>query len=115
MLLMRDNSHIRQADITHLSWLQRSSGRSWTTYVATTVAGSRSQAGRAAVLCGAAEALRDAIGTPLPSSERAGYERMRSGVSAVLGAEGFAGACATGRALRLEEAIALALDARSSG
>jgi non-specific serine/threonine protein kinase len=74
------------------------------------LAAAQDQAGRAAVLCGAAEALRETISVPLQPSERARYERSRSSACAALGEVKFAAAWAVGRSLALEEAIALALE-----
>ncbi|MDP9375700.1 MAG: tetratricopeptide repeat protein, partial [Chloroflexota bacterium] len=69
---------------------------------------------RAARLFGAAEALREAIGTPLPPSERAGYERDVAAVRRLLGGDAFAAAWATGRSLPLENARAEALGGPAS-
>lgn len=65
---------------------------------------------RAARLLGAAEALRAAIGAPLPASGRADYDHTVAGVQAGLGDEGFADARVKGRAMELEEAIRYALE-----
>jgi DNA-binding CsgD family transcriptional regulator len=70
------------------------------------VACARSQPARAARLLGMAEALREAIGTPLPPAERERYDRGVAAVRASLGEEAFAAALATGRALPLAEAVA---------
>ncbi len=72
--------------------------------------GRRLGAERAARLHGAAEALREAIGAPLPLSERAGYERTVSDTRAALGEEAFAAAWGEGRAMTLEQAVAYALE-----
>ena len=64
---------------------------------------------RAARLFGAAEALREAIGTPLPPSERTGHERDVQSVRYCLGEEEFAAAWEVGRSLPLEEARTEAL------
>jgi predicted ATPase/class 3 adenylate cyclase/Tfp pilus assembly protein PilF len=74
------------------------------------VAAARKQALLAARLGGAAEALREALGSPLPPSELADQERAVQAMSAALGSEAFAAAWAQGRALPLEETIALALE-----
>lgn len=66
---------------------------------------------RAARLFGAAEALHELIGAPIPSSQRPHYERQVAVARAALGDEAFAAAWSAGRALPLEEAIAEALDA----
>ena len=65
---------------------------------------------RAARLWGAAEALRADIGTPLWPANRAGYDRAVAEARAQLGEEPFAAAWAAGRALRLEQVIAEALE-----
>jgi hypothetical protein len=64
---------------------------------------------RAARLLGAADALRAAIGAPLPPSERADYERTVAALRASLGDVGYEVAWAGGQALTLDEAFALAL------
>jgi tetratricopeptide (TPR) repeat protein len=76
----------------------------------TRVAGAQGQARQAALLGGAAEALREALGTPLPPDERAGHASAVQVARTALGEERFAAAWAEGRALPLEEAIALALE-----
>jgi hypothetical protein len=65
---------------------------------------------RAARLWGAAAALREAIGAPLPPSEREKYEREVGAARAALGEEAFASAWAEGEAMTLEQAIAYALE-----
>jgi tetratricopeptide (TPR) repeat protein len=74
------------------------------------VAVAQSQPKRAARLFGAAEGLRQAMGTPLPPAERAEHDRSVAAVRTALGAEPFAAAWAEGRALSLEEACAYALE-----
>jgi tetratricopeptide (TPR) repeat protein len=64
---------------------------------------------RAARLFGAAEVLREAIGAPLYAHDRAIRDRALASVRAALGEEAFATARMEGRAMPLEEAIALAL------
>jgi tetratricopeptide (TPR) repeat protein len=61
---------------------------------------------RGARLCGAAVALRDVIGAPLPPLDRAAYDRMVDAARAALGDEAFGAAWAEGRALSLDRAIA---------
>jgi predicted ATPase/DNA-binding SARP family transcriptional activator len=68
---------------------------------------------RSARLFGAAEALREAIGAPVPACERVGRERHVAEVRAALDADGCARAWAEGRTMTLEEAGAEAL--RGSG
>jgi len=65
-------------------------------------------AGRAARLFGAAAALRDAIGSPLPPSERPDYERGLA-VAHAGDPQAFAAAWAVGRAMEFEQAVAYAL------
>ncbi len=67
------------------------------------------QAERAARLFGAAEALREAIKTPTPRSERAAYDQSVATLRALLGEEAFAAARAQGRSMPLEEAMAEAI------
>ncbi len=64
---------------------------------------------RAARLLGAAEALRDAAGTPLAAANSGGLEDAVRRASAVLGDAAFAAAHAEGRALSVDEAVALAV------
>ncbi len=65
--------------------------------------------GRAARLFGAAEALRLAIGVPLPPVDRAIYEHQVTAARAQIDAAAFAQAWEEGRAMPLEQAIAYAL------
>jgi predicted ATPase/class 3 adenylate cyclase/DNA-binding CsgD family transcriptional regulator len=64
----------------------------------------------AARLFGAAAALRESSGMPLPPVERAPYERDVAAVRAQLDEATFAAAWAAGRALQLEQVIACALE-----
>ncbi len=64
---------------------------------------------RAARLSGAAVALREAIGTPVPPVDRAEYERNVAAVRAQMDEKAFAAAWAEGRAMTLEQATAYAL------
>jgi hypothetical protein len=73
------------------------------------VAAAQGQAGRAGRLCGAAEALREALGVPLPPDELTGQDRAVQAMRQALGEEAFAAAWAEGRALPLGEAVVLAL------
>jgi predicted ATPase/DNA-binding SARP family transcriptional activator len=59
----------------------------------------------AARLSGAADALREALGTPRLSLERAEYELTTADLRAALGERAFAGARAEGRALPLEQVV----------
>jgi hypothetical protein len=55
---------------------------------------------------GTMEALRDAIGAPMPPCERADYERNVTAVCAALGEAVFTAARAAGRAMTPEQAVA---------
>ena len=68
-------------------------------------------AARSARLLAAAQALRDAVGTVLPSSDRAEFEQHMSHARAILGGETFAAAWAEGQRMTLEQAVAYALAA----
>ncbi|HZT42939.1 MAG TPA: tetratricopeptide repeat protein [Chthonomonadaceae bacterium] len=64
---------------------------------------------RAVQLWGAAEALREAMGTPLPPLEREKYDKKLDAAQKALGAERFAAAWEAGRAMTQEQAAAYAL------
>jgi predicted ATPase/DNA-binding CsgD family transcriptional regulator len=66
--------------------------------------------GRAAHLLGAATALREAAGMPLPPVYRAQYDQVVAKARTQLGDAAFWAAWAAGRALTLEQAIAYALE-----
>jgi hypothetical protein len=70
------------------------------------VASGEEQAEQAARLFGAAEALRESMGTPLPPVYRACHERHVAAARRACGAAAFAAAWAVGRALSLDEAVA---------
>jgi len=74
------------------------------------VSGAAGQPERAAILLAAAAALRDEIGAPLPSDERAEHDQILALVRSQLGDVAFAAAYAEGRALSLDAAITLALE-----
>ena len=74
--------------------------------LAAAAAGSRPH--QTARLLGAAEALRESLGTPLPPGERAVHDRRVAEAHARLGAAAFAAAWGAGQALSLEEAVAAA-------
>jgi ATP/maltotriose-dependent transcriptional regulator MalT len=59
----------------------------------------------AAQLWGAAEALRDAFGVPIPLFQRADYERSLSAARVHLGERAFAAAWAQGRSMTPEQAL----------
>ena len=65
---------------------------------------------RAAILFGAAEALREAIARPIELADRIAHQVTVPAVAAVLGEEAFAAAWAEGRAMPLEAALTLALE-----
>ena len=70
-----------------------------------TVAAAQGELVWAAHLLGAAEALREALGTPLPPVYRLDYERVVAKARAQLGNKHFARAWAEGRAMTLEQAV----------
>jgi hypothetical protein len=74
-----------------------------------TVAAGQGQPARTARLLGAAEALRQAIGSVLPLVERPAFEAAVGMARAATGQGPFVAAWAAGRALPLDEAIAEAL------
>jgi hypothetical protein len=74
------------------------------------LAGDGGRMERAARLLGAAEAIRDALGAPLPPVRRAEYEQCVAEARAALGEEALAAAWAQGKALSVDQAIADALD-----
>jgi len=67
------------------------------------------RSGQAARLAGAAEALRELVRKPIPPADRAEYETLMLNLRAALGDEVFAAVWAEGRALSLDEAVALAM------
>ena len=60
----------------------------------------------AAKLWGAAEALREAIGAPIPPLERPTYECAVTAIRTQLGEETFAAAWALGRSMTPDQALA---------
>jgi hypothetical protein len=66
--------------------------------------------GSAPVGVGPAAALREVCGAPQTATERTEDELREAAVRAALGEEAFAAAWEAGRAMSLDEAIALALD-----
>lgn len=64
----------------------------------------------AAQLWGAAEVLREAIGSPLPVSERPRYDKQVAQARSTMKETAFAAAWAQGCAMKMEEAIAYALE-----
>jgi predicted ATPase/transcriptional regulator with XRE-family HTH domain len=77
------------------------------------VVGTRGQGEQAALLLGAAAVLRESIGAPQPSVQRALNEQEVAEARAALGEEAWMSTLATGRALSLEAAIAAALGEES--
>jgi hypothetical protein len=73
------------------------------------VVGAGGHGEQAARLLGAARALREAIGAPGPSVERAMTEQAVGEARRALGEEAWAEAFAAGRAMTLEDAVAEAL------
>jgi hypothetical protein len=71
------------------------------------------QAKRAARLLGAADALREAIGTALSPAQLATHTLDVARVRSALGDDRFAAAWAEGRAMTLEQAIEYALKTRT--
>ncbi len=68
---------------------------------------------RAARLWGAAAAVREMLGAPLPAAEQADLEEAVAPARAALGEEAWGAAIAAGQALSLEDAVAEALGAAS--
>jgi predicted ATPase/class 3 adenylate cyclase len=73
------------------------------------VAGVQGDWEQAARLLGAEEALREAIGAPLPPSEHEGHDQTLKLAHERLGEESFAAAWADGYAMKLDQAITYAL------
>jgi tetratricopeptide (TPR) repeat protein len=78
------------------------------------LAAAQGQAERALRLDGAATRLREDLGTPLPAVEAELFEKRLSSVRQLLSKEAAAAAWAEGHAMKLEEAIACALEQSSS-
>ncbi|HEY6073938.1 MAG TPA: hypothetical protein VIV15_11230, partial [Anaerolineales bacterium] len=72
-------------------------------------AGGHAYAERAATLLGAAEALREAIGSPMTTSERREYDPVVAQLRAGAEQAPVEAAWARGRALTLDEAVVYAL------
>jgi predicted ATPase/DNA-binding SARP family transcriptional activator len=73
------------------------------------VAGAQGQFRQAVRLLSVAAAIREAIGTPLPPSDRPEYQRDIAAAREALGEGAFAAAWVEGQALSLEEAVSDAL------
>lgn len=65
---------------------------------------------RVASLCGAATALREAVGTPLPPSDRDAFEQAVASARRALDERSFAAAWARGCAMSLERAVVYACE-----
>ncbi len=94
-----------------LEVLERLEERRLTAYAlegAAALAAARGDFQRAGRIWGSAEALREAIGSPLPPNEVDEYARRMAEGQAALGEDGFEAARAQGRALSLDRAIAYA-------
>jgi hypothetical protein len=76
----------------------------------TSLTAERGQFERALRLAGAAEALRETIGSPLAPAEREDLDRSVAKARAALADEVAEGAFGAGRALTLEQAVNLVLD-----
>jgi hypothetical protein len=74
------------------------------------IAGAQGQAGRAATLLGAAEALRAANGTPMTQMERGEYDQAVAQLRTQLAGADFEAAWAAGRAMSQDVAVAYALE-----
>ena len=74
------------------------------------LAGAQGQSERAVRLRGAAEALRETIGVPLPAVDRAKYDHYVETARAALGEEASAAVWAEGCKMTMEEAIEFALN-----
>ncbi len=70
---------------------------------------------RAVRLYGAAQALREAIGSPMPPNVGAKYERIQADLRAALGEDGYQAGLDAGRALSTDQAIAYALEETAAG
>jgi tetratricopeptide (TPR) repeat protein len=79
------------------------------------VAAARSEMSRVARLMGAADALRTAIGMPLPPSGREEYARMLEATRAALGAKVFEAAWTEGQAMTQDQAVICALTEARDG
>src|SRR5258706_4005295 len=88
--------------LAHLAVTQAASGASSTTAQSK----QRSFLG-ATQLWGAAESLREAIGAPIPPVDRTAYERAVASSRTFLGAQIFDTTWAKGKAMSLEEALAV--------
>ncbi len=74
------------------------------------VAVAKGQAARAARLFGAVEAILDSVGALMNTTDKADYEQNVASARAQLGEEAWQAMWAAGRAMRIEQAIAYALE-----
>jgi len=74
------------------------------------IARAQNELPRAARLLGAAEALREALGTPMTGLERTEYDREVAALRVQMDAEAHAAKWAAGRAMTLDQAVAYALE-----
>ena len=95
--------HHRADELWHAAWCLEG----------VALAGAGADPAWAARLLGAAEALRTAIGAPLPPPHRPAYDRVVAGIRGRLDEGMFAAAWASGRSLPLPEAVAEAQAAPS--
>ncbi|MBI2200942.1 MAG: adenylate/guanylate cyclase domain-containing protein [Armatimonadetes bacterium] len=72
-------------------------------------AAAQGQFPRAAQLLGAVNQFRETMGSPLPRTDQNGYDRTIAVAGSKLGDQAFRAAWAEGRAMSLEQAVALAL------
>jgi hypothetical protein len=76
--------------------------------VAASVAAARGGGARSARLLGAAAALREAVGAPLPAAERLEHDAWVSAAVALLGGAQYGALWREGRSLSVEQAVQLA-------
>jgi non-specific serine/threonine protein kinase len=85
-------------------------GISWHLVGMAGVEAEQGRAERAARLLGAAAAVLEALGSPLPPPQQREYDRTVEQTQALLGEEAFATLWAQGQAMTLEQAVAYALE-----
>lgn len=78
-------------------------------------AAAQGQTDRTAQMFGAAEALREGIGAPLPLDARSDYDRDVAALRASIGEDAFGAEWAAGRAMSLEQAVEYAMATAESG
>jgi predicted ATPase/DNA-binding SARP family transcriptional activator len=112
---LRQGHSLRASALYHRSLLMyhklnERSGMVWCLEGLAGVAAAQRRPAWAGQLFGMAEALREAIGMPLPLSERADYERDLALARAQLDPADFAAAWESGRATQPDQAVAAALE-----